>query len=54
MERGQPRKLLRGYWHIAKWRDLSGPEHRELDGAMIGDMRHGPVVVELKGEVSNG
>ncbi|SDR52677.1 hypothetical protein [Paraburkholderia tuberum] len=50
MERGQPRGLLRGPYDIAKWHNLSGPERRELDGTMTGDMRHGPVVIELKGE----
>lgn len=49
MERGQPRGLLVGPYHIAKWHNLSGPERRELDGTMTGDMRHGPVTVELKG-----
>ena len=49
MERGQPRGLLRGQFHIAKWHNLSGPERRELDGTMTGDMRHGPVTIELQG-----
>lgn len=50
MERGQPRGLLVGPYAIAKWRNLNGPERRELDGAMTGDMRHGPVMIELKGD----
>jgi len=50
MERGQPRGLLTGPYYIAKWHNLSGPERRQLDGTMTGDMRHGPVTIELKGE----
>ncbi|WP_438396385.1 hypothetical protein [Caballeronia sp. DA-9] len=49
-ERGAPRGLLVGYYDIAKWRNLSGPERRELDGTMTGDMRNGPVTITLKGE----
>lgn len=50
MAADQPRGLLFGYYNIAKWHNLSGPERRELDGTMTGDMRHGPVIVELQGE----
>jgi hypothetical protein len=53
MERDQPRGLLVGDYDIAKWHNLSGPERRELDGTMTGDMRHGPVVIELKGVESD-
>ena len=49
MERGQPRGLMVGPYCIAKWHNLSGPERRELHGTMTGDMRHGPVTIELKG-----
>lgn len=49
MEHGQPRGLLLGPYLISKWRNLSGPERRTLDGTMTGDMRHGPVAIELKG-----
>ncbi|CAJ0737822.1 hypothetical protein R16034_00860 [Ralstonia edaphis] len=49
MERDQPRGLLVGSYHIAKWHNLSGPERRELQGKMTGDMRHGPVTIELVG-----
>ena len=39
---------------IAKWRNLTDGEIRELDGKMTGDMRYGPVTVEIfeKGESS--
>jgi hypothetical protein len=52
MERGQPRGLLLGVFDVAKWHNLSVPERRELDGTMTGDMRHGPVVIELEGDES--
>ena len=48
MERGSPRGLMYGDYIIAKWRNLSWEERRALDGAMVGDMRNGPVCVELK------
>lgn len=50
MERGQPRGLLVGYYRIAKWHNLSIPERNELNGTMRGDMRNGPVTIELNGE----
>lgn len=50
MQHGQPRGLLNEDCWIAKWSNLAGHERRQLHGTMTGDMRHGPVVVELKGE----
>lgn len=50
MERTQPRGLAVGPYVIAKWSNLRPHERASLDGRMTGDMRHGPVVVELKGE----
>jgi hypothetical protein len=50
MERGRPRGLLDEPCHISKWSNLSGPERRQMKGAMTGDMRHGPVIIELQGE----
>lgn len=46
---GAPRGLLVGYFQIAKWRNLNDAERRELNGRMTGDMRHGPVTIELNG-----
>jgi hypothetical protein len=47
-QRGSPRGLLRGDWLIAKWRNLTAAERRQLDGQMTGDMRNGPVTVRVK------
>lgn len=49
VERGQPRGLLNEDCCISKWPNLSGVERRQMDGTMTGDMRHGPVTIELKG-----
>jgi len=46
-ERGAPRGIMRGDVLIAKWRNLSRRERATLDGQMTGDMRNGPVTVEL-------
>ena len=46
-----PTGLLFGpYDWIAKWRNLTAGEKRELHGTMSGDMREGPVVFVLKDE----
>jgi hypothetical protein len=45
----EPRGLLFGFYAIAKWRNLSAVERRQLDGRMTGDMRHGPVTIDLNG-----
>ena len=50
-ERGSPRGLLKGDYVIAKWRNLSKAERAALHGTMEGDMRNGPVVIRLRGEV---
>ncbi|WCT73959.1 hypothetical protein PQ455_01620 [Sphingomonas naphthae] len=44
MQKGSPRGLLLGDISIAKWRNLSHQERRELHGEMFGD-RNGPVTV---------
>lgn len=46
-ERGQPRGLVIGDYVIAKWSNLRPHERRAMDGRMTGDMRHGPVTVDL-------
>lgn len=47
MQRGEPRCLMRGDVYVAKWRNLSAAERIECHGAMTGDMRNGPVTVEV-------
>ncbi|MGS1115968.1 hypothetical protein [Castellaniella sp. UC4442_H9] len=49
MERDQPRGLQHEDCIIAKWHNLRPHERAELDGTMTGDMRSGPVTIELKG-----
>lgn len=39
----QPRGLLFGEYRIQKWRNLSMGDRRALHGALVGDMRNGPV-----------
>lgn len=39
--------LLYGDWAIAKWRNLSPAERKQLDGRMEGDFRHGPVTIRI-------
>ncbi|WP_114973364.1 hypothetical protein [Rhodoferax ferrireducens] len=46
----EPRGLLRGDFLIAKWRNLNKHERIALDGTMTGDMRNGPVTINIKGE----
>jgi len=46
-QRGSPRGIMRGDVLIAKWRNLSSRERAALDGQMTGDMRAGPVVIEI-------
>lgn len=44
-----PTGLLFGqYDWIAKWRNLNARERNELHGTMSGNMRNGPVVIDLK------
>lgn len=53
MQRSAPRALLLGDYTIAKWRDLTTAEREAVNGTMTGDMRNGPVVVSLPGDVSD-
>jgi hypothetical protein len=46
-ERGSPRGILKGDWTIAKWRNLDKTDVAAMHGKMTGDMRNGPVLVEL-------
>lgn len=47
-QQGAPRGLLYGNIQIAKWRNLNAKERAALDGQMKGDMRNGPVTIEMK------
>ena len=53
MQGKDPRGLLLGDFVVMKWRNLSARERRELNGIMLGDMRHGPVTVTLNGVESD-
>lgn len=46
-QRGAPRGIMRGDVLIAKYRNLTPRERAALDGQMTGDMRSGPVVIEI-------
>ncbi len=46
-QRGAPRGILFGLYDIQKWRNLSKEHRRALHGVMTGDMRCGPVTVEI-------
>ena len=44
-----PIGILKGNWTIAKWRNLTAKERKQLDGQLVSkDFRSGPVVVQLK------
>jgi hypothetical protein len=51
MQAGSPRGLKRGNYTISKWRNMFHEEIEDLDGTMTGDMRNGPVHIELKDKV---
>lgn len=42
-----PRGILFGLYDIQKWRNLNSAERQALHGVMSGNMRTGPVVVEI-------
>lgn len=48
MQAGSPRGLMRGDYQIAKWRNLDNSDKKSLDGQMTGDMRHGPITIEMR------
>jgi hypothetical protein len=47
MQGPSPRGILKGDIMISKWRNMSHKELGQLDGKMTGDMRNGPVVVQI-------
>jgi len=53
MERNQPRGLLHEDCAISKWSNLRPYERARLDGRIAGDMRSGPVTIELHGDESD-
>lgn len=48
MQRNDQRGILQGTFDIQKWRNLNHAERMALHGVMSGDMRRGPVHVDLK------
>lgn len=46
-ERGWPRCIMFGDYSIAKWRNLTETERRACHGKMSGEMRRGPVRIEI-------
>ncbi|MBN9078550.1 MAG: hypothetical protein BGN87_00295 [Rhizobiales bacterium 65-79] len=47
MQHREPRGILLGNFDIQKWHNLSAADRAGLHGVMTGDMRNGPVVVEM-------
>lgn len=45
MSGNDPRGLVAGRVHVAKWDTLTDDARKKLDGIMTGDMRNGPVRV---------
>jgi len=45
-----PQGLLFGDYQIAKWRNLTAKERKQLHGMMDGDGRTGPITVYIKPE----
>jgi len=47
MQGSSPRGLKRGNFNIAKWRNLNRDDIALMDGTMTGNMRNGPVEIQL-------
>lgn len=45
---GSPIGLLYGDYLISKWRNLNDKAREALDGTMTGDIRNGPVTINIK------
>lgn len=45
MQRDAPMGLKHGDFNIQKWRNLDREDRARLDGAIVGEKRHGPVTV---------
>lgn len=46
-QRGDPRGIMFGDFDIQKWRNLSNRDRNDLHGHMTGNMREGPVKIEI-------
>ncbi|MDA3939618.1 MAG: hypothetical protein PF693_09945 [Spirochaetia bacterium] len=49
-----PQAIKKGNWNIAKWRNLTVEERKNIDGIITGNGREGPITVEIYEEVDNG
>ncbi len=47
MQRDDPIGLMKGDYSIAKWRNLSANEIKQLDGTITGDKRNGAVKITI-------
>jgi hypothetical protein len=45
-----PQALLFGDYSIAKWRNLTAKERKQVHGVIEGSVRSGPVTVKIKAE----
>jgi hypothetical protein len=43
----QPTALFKGDCYVAKWRNLSNNDRRQVDGIITGEYRSGPVKITL-------
>lgn len=46
----QPTGIKRGDWDIQKWNNLAQEDKKLMDGALMGNFRHGPVTVHYTNE----
>jgi len=50
----QPIGIMKGNWGIAKWRNLTSSERKELDGTMTSnDFREGDVTINIPNHEEN-
>lgn len=43
-----PIAIMKGNYNIAKWKNLTDDEIKQLDGKVVGEMREGPVIVHIE------
>jgi hypothetical protein len=48
MQASSPRGIMKGDYIVAKWRNINAAERQALSGIMRGDMRNGPVFLDIK------
>lgn len=46
-QRGSPRGIMFGNYHVSKWRNLRPSEIEQLHGQIIGDGRNGPLTIKI-------